>query len=234
MRRFVTGGMSLGALSREAHETLAMGVNRAGGRSNSGEGGEDEARWSPITDADDAGPAVFDEMEQLVRARRPRSRTACTSGSSGRRQGREAQGARRPRSQGGLHHPRRRLEQASHSPDLGLLLAAPGPVRKGPASGIGDPDQADPGLPHKRRVRDQGQHQDDRGGARRRLLLDRREKELGDFVTMVYDQDQPVVESQRPEELPEDLSEEIHLKGVDTFSVDYRRWLLALADELEG
>ena len=49
MKRFVTGGMSLGALSREAHETLAMGVNRAGGRSNSGEGGEDEARWMPIT-----------------------------------------------------------------------------------------------------------------------------------------------------------------------------------------
>jgi glutamate synthase domain-containing protein 2 len=47
MKRFVTGGMSLGALSREAHETLAMGVNRAGGRSNSGEGGEDEARLTP-------------------------------------------------------------------------------------------------------------------------------------------------------------------------------------------
>ena len=47
MKRFVTGGMSLGALSREAHETLAMGVNRAGGRSNSGEGGEDEARAEP-------------------------------------------------------------------------------------------------------------------------------------------------------------------------------------------
>jgi phenylpropionate dioxygenase-like ring-hydroxylating dioxygenase large terminal subunit len=60
-----------------------------------------------------------------------------------------------------------------------------------------------------------------------------KDKELGEFVTLVYDQDQPVVESQRPEELPEDLSEEIHLKGVDTFSVDYRRWLLALADELE-
>ena len=37
---------SLGALSREAHETLAIGVNRAGGRSNSGEGGEDEIRWT--------------------------------------------------------------------------------------------------------------------------------------------------------------------------------------------
>ena len=55
MKRFATGGMSLGALSREAHETLAMGVNRAGGRSNSGEGGEDEARWVPISDADGEG-----------------------------------------------------------------------------------------------------------------------------------------------------------------------------------
>ena len=55
MKRFATGGMSLGALSREAHETLAMGVNRAGGRSNSGEGGEDEARWVPIADADEEG-----------------------------------------------------------------------------------------------------------------------------------------------------------------------------------
>ena len=45
--------MSLGALSREAHETLAIGVNRAGGRSNSGEGGEDSLRWSKIEDADE-------------------------------------------------------------------------------------------------------------------------------------------------------------------------------------
>ena len=55
MKRFATGGMSLGALSQEAHETLAIGVNRAGARSNSGEGGEDPARWVPITDADDEG-----------------------------------------------------------------------------------------------------------------------------------------------------------------------------------
>ena len=55
MKRFCTGGMSLGALSREAHETLAMGVNRAGARSNSGEGGEDECRWVPVSDADGEG-----------------------------------------------------------------------------------------------------------------------------------------------------------------------------------
>jgi len=55
MKRFCTGGMSLGALSREAHETLAIGVNRAGGRSNSGEGGEDACRWTEISDADVEG-----------------------------------------------------------------------------------------------------------------------------------------------------------------------------------
>lgn len=46
--RFVTGGMSLGALSREAHEVIALGMNRVGGMSNSGEGGEDPLRYSPI------------------------------------------------------------------------------------------------------------------------------------------------------------------------------------------
>jgi glutamate synthase (ferredoxin) len=45
VRRFVTGAMSLGAISAEAHETLAVAMNRLGGRSNSGEGGEDSARY---------------------------------------------------------------------------------------------------------------------------------------------------------------------------------------------
>ncbi|MEO8580503.1 MAG: glutamate synthase large subunit, partial [Gemmatimonadales bacterium] len=44
-RRFMTGAMSFGSLSAEAHETLAIAMNRLGGRSNSGEGGEDPARF---------------------------------------------------------------------------------------------------------------------------------------------------------------------------------------------
>lgn len=40
MERFCTGGMSLGAISRETHETIAIAMNRLGGKSNSGEGGE--------------------------------------------------------------------------------------------------------------------------------------------------------------------------------------------------
>jgi glutamate synthase domain-containing protein 2/glutamate synthase domain-containing protein 1/glutamate synthase domain-containing protein 3 len=45
VKRFTTGAMSLGALSREAHETLAIAMNRMGARSNTGEGGEDPSRY---------------------------------------------------------------------------------------------------------------------------------------------------------------------------------------------
>jgi glutamate synthase (ferredoxin) len=54
-KRFVTGGMSLGALSPEAHETLAIAMNRIGGLSNSGEGGEDRKRYGTINDVSDDG-----------------------------------------------------------------------------------------------------------------------------------------------------------------------------------
>nr|ABE11453.1 ferredoxin-dependent glutamate synthase, Fd-GOGAT [uncultured Prochlorococcus marinus clone HOT0M-5C8] len=52
-KRFCTGGMSLGALSREAHEVLAVAMNRIGGKSNSGEGGEDPARFNALHDIDE-------------------------------------------------------------------------------------------------------------------------------------------------------------------------------------
>ena len=47
VRRFKTGAMSYGSISREAHETLAIAMNQIGGRSNSGEGGEDPERFGP-------------------------------------------------------------------------------------------------------------------------------------------------------------------------------------------
>jgi len=53
--RFCTGGMSLGALSRESHEVIALGMNRVGGMSNSGEGGEDSLRFTPLSDVDEEG-----------------------------------------------------------------------------------------------------------------------------------------------------------------------------------
>ncbi len=55
VKRFCTGGMSLGALSREAHETLAIAMNRLGAKSNSGEGGEDTVRFKVLDDVDEKG-----------------------------------------------------------------------------------------------------------------------------------------------------------------------------------
>jgi glutamate synthase domain-containing protein 2/glutamate synthase domain-containing protein 1/glutamate synthase domain-containing protein 3 len=52
VKRFTTGAMSLGALGREAHETLAIAMNRLGARSNTGEGGEDASRYEPDANGD--------------------------------------------------------------------------------------------------------------------------------------------------------------------------------------
>ena len=50
VKRFVTGAMSLGSISTEAHENLAIAMNRIGGKSNTGEGGEDPRRFTPDPD----------------------------------------------------------------------------------------------------------------------------------------------------------------------------------------
>ncbi len=55
MQRFCTGGMSLGSLSREAHETLGIAMNRINGKSNSGEGGEDAVRFKVLNDVNEKG-----------------------------------------------------------------------------------------------------------------------------------------------------------------------------------
>ncbi len=52
VKRFATGAISLGSISREAHETLAIAMNRIGARSNTGEGGEDPARYTPDSNGD--------------------------------------------------------------------------------------------------------------------------------------------------------------------------------------
>jgi glutamate synthase (NADPH/NADH) large chain/glutamate synthase (ferredoxin) len=52
VRRFATGAMSLGSISTESHETLAIAMNRLGGRSNTGEGGEDPRRFTPDPNGD--------------------------------------------------------------------------------------------------------------------------------------------------------------------------------------
>ncbi len=52
VKRFATGAMSLGSISREAHETMAIAMNRMGAKSNTGEGGEDPARYVPDANGD--------------------------------------------------------------------------------------------------------------------------------------------------------------------------------------
>jgi glutamate synthase domain-containing protein 2/glutamate synthase domain-containing protein 1/glutamate synthase domain-containing protein 3 len=58
MRRFKSGAMSYGSISKEAHETLAIAMNRIGGRSNTGEGGEDPARYVPDENGDSRNSAI--------------------------------------------------------------------------------------------------------------------------------------------------------------------------------
>jgi glutamate synthase (NADPH) large chain len=58
VKRFTTGAMSLGSLSKEAHETLAIAMNRIGGKSNTGEGGEDPVRFTPDENGDSRRSAI--------------------------------------------------------------------------------------------------------------------------------------------------------------------------------
>ena len=58
MKRFKTGAMSYGSISQEAHETLAIAMNRIGGKSNTGEGGEDPARFVPLPNGDSKNSAI--------------------------------------------------------------------------------------------------------------------------------------------------------------------------------
>ncbi|MEE2694025.1 MAG: glutamate synthase large subunit [Pseudomonadota bacterium] len=58
LKRFVTGAMSFGSISQEAHESLAIAMNRIGGKSNTGEGGEDPERYAPLNNGDSKRSAI--------------------------------------------------------------------------------------------------------------------------------------------------------------------------------
>jgi len=58
VKRFCTGAMSFGSISAEAHETLAIAMNRIGGKSNSGEGGEEEVRFATLPNGDRRSSAI--------------------------------------------------------------------------------------------------------------------------------------------------------------------------------
>lgn len=65
VRRFVTGAMSYGSISKEAHEAMAIAMNRLHGRSNTGEGGEDRARFTPRED----GTSLRSAIKQVASGR---------------------------------------------------------------------------------------------------------------------------------------------------------------------
>ncbi len=58
VKRFCTGAMSFGSISAESHETLAIAMNRLGGKSNTGEGGEEPERWTPDENGDSRRSAI--------------------------------------------------------------------------------------------------------------------------------------------------------------------------------
>jgi glutamate synthase (ferredoxin) len=122
LRRFTTAAMSIGALSPEAHETLAIAMNRIGGRSNSGEGGADPNRfWSTLPNGDCAN----DRIKQVASARF--GVTAEYLVSAGELQIKMAQGSK-PGEGGQLpgHKVTPHIARLRHSPE-GVTLISPPP-----------------------------------------------------------------------------------------------------------
>ena len=123
VKRFCTGAMSFGSISKQAHETLAIAMNRIGGRSNTGEGGEEEERFLPDANGDLRRSAI----KQVASARF--GVTANYLINADEIQIKIAQGAKpgegrtAPRSQGGRHH----REGASFDRGRGAHLAAAAP-----------------------------------------------------------------------------------------------------------
>src|SRR5262249_52158927 len=62
MKRFKTGAMSYGSISKEAHETLAIAMNRIGGKSNTGEGGEDPERFTWTNEQGDSKNSAIKQV----------------------------------------------------------------------------------------------------------------------------------------------------------------------------
>ncbi len=118
MKRFDAAGMSLGALSPEAHEALAIAMNRLGGRSNSGEGGEDPERYG--TEKNSKIKQVASGPLRRHAALPGQCRSAADQGGTGRQARRGRPAARR---QGEPDDRQAALRAAGRGPDL--AAAAP-------------------------------------------------------------------------------------------------------------
>ena len=142
--RFATGAMSYGSISAEAHETLAIAMNRLGGKSNSGEGGEDARRFEPDDDGDLRRSAVKQVASGPLRRDQPLPRQRRRHPDQGRA-GRQARRGRAAARLQGLPvdrpdaelDARRRADLAAAAPrhllDRGSRPADPRPEEREPA-----------------------------------------------------------------------------------------------------
>ena len=143
VKRFATGAMSYGSISQEAHETLAIAMNRLGGKSNTGEGGEDPARYTPrrqrrlAAQRDQAGGVGALRRDQRV----PRQRRRPADQDGAGRQARRGRPAARPQ---GLSVDREgAVRDAGRRPDL--AAAAPRHLfDRGPGAADLRPEEREP------------------------------------------------------------------------------------------
>ena len=144
VKRFATGAMSYGSISQEAHETLAIAMNRLGGKSNTGEGGEDPERYRPDANGDSRRSAIKQVASAPVRRdeRVPRQRRRPPDQDGAGRQAGRRRPAARPQGlsvdrEGAVRHARRRADFAAAAPrhlfDRGSGAAHPRPEERQPA-----------------------------------------------------------------------------------------------------
>ena len=167
MRRFKTGAMSYGSISKEAHETLAIAMNRIGGKSNTGEGGEDPERFVPLPNGDSRNSAIKQvasgrfgvTSEYLVNAKELQIKMAqgAKPGEGGQLPG--TQGVPLDR-QDAAHDPGRRPDLAAATP---RHLFDRGPGRADPR-----PEERQPRGARQRQARGRGRRGHDRRRASRR------------------------------------------------------------------
>ena len=165
MQRFKTGAMSYGSISQEAHETLAIAMNRIGGKSNTGEGGEDPARYVPEPNGDSKNSAIKQvasarfgvTSHYLVNARRAADQDGA---------GRQARRGRPAAGEEGLPLDREGpLLDARRGPDL--AAAAPRHLfDRGPGRADPRPQERERERAHQREARGRGRRRHDRRGRR--------------------------------------------------------------------
>ena len=171
MKRFKTGAMSYGSISQEAHETLAIAMNRIGGKSNTGEGGEDPARFVPLPNGDSQQlrhqAGGLGPLRRHQRVPRQRQGTADQDGA-----GRQARRGRPAARHQGLSVDR---QDAPHHPRRGPDLAAAAPrhlLDRGPRRADPRPEERQPRGAHQREAGRRGRRRHHRRrrrqGARRR------------------------------------------------------------------